>query len=102
MAQTKNINLTIECPCCGARLIIDERTGKVLRHDEQPLRRDSLDLDNVQDILRNQANQREDIFRQSFSDLKNQSEFLDRKFAEALEKSKGEQVTKPMRDIDLD
>jgi len=102
MAQTKNSNLTIECPCCGARLIIDVQLGKVLRHEEPPQKRDSLDLDNVQELLRDQAKRREDIFQQSSADLKIQSELLDRKFAEALEKSKGEPVTRPTRDIDLD
>ena len=102
MAQTKDGNLTVECPCCGARLIIDEQLGKVLRHEEPPQKRDSFNLDNVQDLLRDQAKRREDIFQQSSADLKIQSELLDRKFAEALEKSKGEPVTRPTRDIDLD
>ena len=102
MTQAKNSNFTIECPCCGARLIIDAQLGKVLRHEEPQQKRESLDLDNVKDLLRDQAKRREDIFQQSSADLKIQSELLDRKFAEALEKSKGEPVTKPTRDIDLD
>jgi len=102
MARSKNGNLTVECPCCGARLIIDAKLGKVLRHEEPPQKQGSLDLDNVQDLLRGQAMRREEIFRQSSADLKIQSELLDRKFAEALEKSKAEPVTKPTRDIDLD
>ena len=102
MTQMKNDNLAVECPCCGARLIIDVKLGKVLRHEEPPQNRGTLDLDNVQDLLMEQARRREDIFRQSSYDLKIQSELLDRKFAEALEKSKGEPVTRPTRDIDLD
>jgi hypothetical protein len=102
MAQMKIGNLTVECPCCGARLIIDAKLGKVIRHEESPQQRGALDLDNVQDLLIEQARRREDIFRQSSADLKIQSELLDRKFAEALEKSKGEPVTRPTRDIDLD
>jgi len=102
MTQVKNSNLTVECPCCRARLIIDAKLGKVLRHEEPPQKRSDLDLGNVQDILREQARRREDIFNQSSADLKIQSELLDRKFAEALEKSKAEPITKPTRDIDLD
>ena len=102
MAQAKNENLTVECPCCGARLIIDAKLGKVVRHEEPPQKRSSLDLDNVQNLLTEQARRREAIFQQSSADLKIQSELLDRKFAEALEKSKGEPITRPTRDIDLD
>jgi len=102
MAQAKNSNITVECPCCGAKLIIDSKLGKALRHEEPPQKRGELDLGNVQDLLREQARRREDIFQQSSADLKIQSELLDRKFAEALEKSKLEPITKPTRDIDLD
>ena len=102
MAQAKNDNLTVECPCCRARLIIDAKLGKVLRHEEPPQKRNDLDLGNVQDLLREQARRREDIFQQSSADLKIQSELLDRKFAEALEKNKAEPITRPTRDIDLD
>ena len=102
MTEMKNSNLTVECPCCGARLIIDAKLGKVLRHEEPPQKHSSLDLDHVQDLLSEQAKRREDIFRQSSADLKIHSELLDRKFAEALEKSKDSPVTRPTRDIDLD
>jgi len=102
MEQAKNDNLTVECPCCGARLIIDAKLGKVLRHEEPPQKRSDLDLGNVQDLLKEQARRREEIFRQSSADLKIHSELLDRKFAEALEKSKDSPVTRPTRDIDLD
>ena len=102
MTQAKNSNLTVDCPCCGARLIIDAKLGKVVRHEEPPQKRGSFDLDNVQDILREQAMRREDVFRQSSADLKIKSELLDRKFAEALEKSKESPITRPTRDIDLD
>jgi hypothetical protein len=102
MTQIKNSNLTVECPCCGAKLIIDAKLGKVIRHEDPPQKRSSFDLDNVQDLLMAQARRREEVFRQSSADLKIHSELLDRKFAEALEKSKGEPITRPTRDIDLD
>jgi hypothetical protein len=102
MTEMKNSNLTVECPCCSARLIIDANLCKVVRHEEPPQKRSPLDLDHAQDLLREQARRREEIFQQSSADLKIQSELLDRKFAEALEKSKDSPVTKPTRDIDLD
>ena len=102
MTQAKNVNLTVECPCCGARLIVDAKLGKVLRHEEPPQKHSGLDLGNVQNLLREQARRREEIFQQSSADLKIQSELLDRKFAEALEKNKEAPVAKPIREIDLD
>jgi len=102
MTQAKTNNLSVECPCCSARLIIDAELGRVLRHEEPPPKNISLDFGSAQDLLREQAKRREEIFMQSSADLKIQSELLDRKFAEALEKSKDSPVTKPMRDIDLD
>ena len=100
MTEMKNSNLTVECPCCGARLIIDAKLGTIVRQEEQPPKHDP--LDHAQDLLMERARRREEIFRQSSADLKIKSEMLDRKFAEALEKSKESPVTRPTRDIDLD
>jgi hypothetical protein len=102
MAQMENSNISVECPCCNARLVIDAKLGKVLRHEEPPPKHSSFDLGNVQNLLNEQAKRREEIFQQSSADLKIQSELLDRKFAEALKKSKESPITKPVRDIDLD
>ena len=102
MAQTTNGSQAVECPCCGARLIIDIKLGKVVRHEEPQKKSGSLDFDHAHNILREQARHREEIFSQSSADLKIQSELLDRKFAEALKKSKESPVTRPTRDIDLD
>ena len=102
MAQSKSNNLIIECPCCSARLTIDEKLRKVIHYDIPPAKRSALDLGQAASFLKEQADRREAIFQQSSDDLKIQSQLLDRKFQEALEKSKDQPVTKPTRDIDLD
>ena len=102
MAQSKIDNLIIECPCCGARLTIDKKLSKVIHYDTPPPKRSELDLEQATSFLKEQADRREAIFQQSADDLKIQSQLLDRKFQEALEKSKDQPVTKPTRDIDLD
>ena len=102
MAQSKKSDLSVECPCCGARLTIDAKLRKVLSYDEPPPKRSSLDLDNAASFLEEQAARREAIFKQSSEDMKIQSEVLARKFEAALEKSKDEPIKKPTRDIDLD
>ena len=102
MAQTKNNNLSIECPCCGAALTIDAALRKVVSHEAPPPKRNALDLDHAAALLKEQAARREAIFKQSSEDVKIQSQLLEKKFEAALEKSKDAPITKPTRDIDLD
>ena len=102
MAQQKIKNLSVECPCCGARLTVDSQLHKVVSYDAPPPKRNALDLDQAAALLKEQAARREAIFKQSSEDMKIQSQLLERKFEAALEKSKDEPIQKPTRDIDLD
>jgi hypothetical protein len=102
MAPKKIKEISVECPCCGARLYVDPEIQKVLSHDPPPEKRSGVSLDNAAALLKEQAARREAIFNQSSADIKNQSELLERKFAAALEKSKDAPVTRPTRDIDLE
>ncbi len=102
MARTKSSNITVECPCCGARLTIDADLQKVISYDAPPPKQNTLDLGQAAALLKEQAERREALFKQSAEDMKIQSQVLERKFEAALEKNKGAPVGKPMRDIDLD
>jgi hypothetical protein len=102
MAQPKNGDISVECPCCGARLSIDAKLRKVVSYEAPPAKRNALDLDQAAALLKQQAARREAIFKQSSEDMKIQSQLLERKFEAALEKSKEEPIQKPTRDIDLD
>jgi hypothetical protein len=102
MAQQKSSDISVECPCCGARITIDQKLRKVISFDAPPPKRSALDLGQAAALLKEQAARREAIFKQSTEDVKIQSQLLERKFEEALEKSKDEPVGKPTRDIDLD
>ncbi len=102
MAQAKSNNLSIECPCCGARLTVDAGLRKVVSHEAPPAKRNALDLDQAAALLKEQAARREAIFKQSTEDVKIQSQLLERKFEAALEKNKDTPISKPTRDIDLD
>ena len=93
--------IEVTCPCCQAKLAVDAELGVVLSHTESP-RAPKVDLDNVEQELREQARLREDKFRQSVEAERNKEEVLNRKFAEALEKTKDQPVEKPLRDFDLD
>ncbi len=102
MANPKKPDINVECPCCRARLVIDAALHKVIAHEAPAKRTNAPDLDHAASLLREQAERREAIFRQSTEDEKSKSQLLERKFSEALKKSKDEPITKPTRDIDLD
>ena len=93
--------LEITCPCCQAKLTVDAELGVVLSHAGAP-RAPKVDLDHVDEVLSEQARLREEKFRLSVEAERNKEEVLNRKFAEALEKSKNQPVEKPLRDFDLD
>jgi hypothetical protein len=102
MTQTKSPDVTVTCPCCGAKLTIDTTYAKIIAHEAAPHKpANSPDLDHADDLLREAAARREAIFRQSAEDEKSKSHVLERKFEEALKKSKDQPVTRPTRDIDL-
>ena len=102
MNDTNRTTSEVVCPCCGARLKIDRRLGKVIGHEAPNRPARAPDLDRAAVLLEKRAQEREARFRQSAEDEKSKSLLLERKFAEALEKAKDQPVTPPARDIDLD
>jgi hypothetical protein len=90
------------CPHCGARLEVDTQLGKVLFHEPPPKAAKAPDLDHASQLLQKEAERRETLFQQSTEDQKIKSDLLERRFREAFEKTKGEPVGPPIKDIDLD
>lgn len=101
MTDEKGAPLEITCPCCQAKLTVDSQLGVVLSHTE-PQRAPKVNLDRVDEVLSEQARQREEKFRQSVEAERTKEDVLNRKFAEALKKTKDQPVEKPLRDFDLD
>ncbi len=101
MNEKKSANLEVRCPCCGAHLSVDVELGKVIAHKAQK-KPPSIDLDRAAELLKAQEAHREELFAQSAEDMKTRSQLLERKFEAALEKTKDQPDTKPIRDIDLD
>ncbi len=95
-------NLEVVCPCCGARLKVDAALGKVIDHESPPKRSKAPDLDEASKLLQKEAARREALFKQSAEEEKVKSQLLERKFEEALKKTKDEPLTPPLRDFDLD
>jgi len=93
--------LTVDCPCCRAVLVIDTNLKRVVEHRE-PERSDMPSLDRAQEILRSEAARREALFQQSVESERTRGDALSKRFEEALRQARDEPVTKPTRDFDLD
>ena len=94
--------IELECPCCGARLKIDVSLGKVIWHGQPPKTTEAPDIDHSAQLLEQERARREALFRKSTEDEKSKAQLLEKKFQEALKRSKDEPVVRPTRDIDLD
>ena len=103
MSHHERASVDLICPCCGARLTVDAELRRVLAHQPPPSRHQgSRDLARANQLLRREAEQRETHFRQSAEEERIKSQLLERKFEEALRKTKDQPVTRPTREIDLD
>lgn len=92
----------VECPCCGARLKIDVALGKVISHSRPPRHAGTPDLKHSAQFLDKEKVRREAMFRKSAESEKTKAQLLEKKFEEALRRSKDEPLVRPSREIDLD
>jgi hypothetical protein len=92
----------VVCPCCQAKLRVDPKLRAVLSHEPPPQERTVKDLTQALRGLEAEAAQRQAKFEESLRAEKGKKDLLDKKFQEALKKTKDEPITKPTRDIDLD
>ena len=94
--------IEVICPCCGARLKIDAGLGRVIAHESPPKHAKAPDLDHASRLLEKEAARREALFKQSTEEEKIKAQLLEKKFEEALKRTKDEPTAPPTRDIDLD
>jgi hypothetical protein len=91
----------IQCPCCGATLIIDLNLGRVVSHREVGSGL-NIELSDAQKILREEKQRREAAFDLSVNNERTRGDALSKRFEEALKQAKEEPISKPTRDFDLD
>ena len=91
----------LQCPCCGATLVVDLNLGRVVSHREASSGL-NIELSDAQRILAEEKQRREAAFDQSVSAERTRGDALSRRFEEALKQAKEEPITKPTRDFDLD
>lgn len=101
MSDSVPKSIEITCPCCDTRLTVDPRLAVVLTHVSPPKPVHDVDINDATRILADQAQRREDKFRDSWEAEKIKDDVLSRKFDEALRKAKEQPVEKPVRDFDL-
>jgi hypothetical protein len=91
---------TVICPCCEAALTIDSQTGALLAHEEK--KKVLASFDDLKGDLVKQKEQREQIFAQEMSSMKDRERLLEEKFQEALKRA-DKDTDKPFRNpLDLD
>ena len=100
MARLKS-ELTVDCPCCGATLVVDTNLKRVVSHVE-PERTDKRTLDDAQGILRAEAERREAMFQDSVQAERTRGDDLSKRFEEALRQAREEPISRPKRDFDWD
>ena len=89
------------CPCCQAKLRIDPMFQAVLSHELPPEERTVKNLADAMQGLKGEAALRQAKFEESLRAQKSMKELLDKKFQDALRRTKDQPVEKPVRDIDL-
>ncbi len=101
MAKKPVAPLEITCPCCESKLMVDTELAVVLSHVAPSKRAPDVDIGDAARILAEQAQKREDKFRDSWDAESKKEDVLNRKFEEALKKAKDQPVEKPLRDLDF-
>ncbi len=102
MSQESLDPFEIVCPCCQAKLRVDPGLRAVLSHEPPPEERTVRDLTEAVKGLQAEAAQRQAKFEEFLKAEKSKKGLLEKKFQDALKRSKDTPVTKPIRDIDLD
>ncbi len=94
--------IEVTCPCCHAKLAVDAQLAVVLSHQAPPKAAPDVDISDSARILQEQAQRREEKFRESWQAEKMKEDVLNRKFEEALKKAKDQPSERPLRDFDLE
>lgn len=102
MANKSAPPIEVTCPCCQAKLSIDPGLAVVLAHVAPPRVAPDVEIENAARILQDQAQAREDKFRESWEAERKKEDVLSRKFEEGLKKVKDQPSEKPLRDFDLE
>lgn len=99
-------DVTVTCPCCQARLVVDVLTGKVLREDKskkgKPADPSADLLGDALKSLREQEKTADSRFKKAVSSEGERSKQLEDFFKKAREDVKDDEDSKPPSPFDFD
>jgi len=98
MADTSRF--TIICPCCEATLQIDANTGALISHEEK--QKPLASFEGLVKDLDKQKQNREQIFAQEMSSMKDRERLLEEKFREAMKRADKDKDKVYRNPLDLD
>ncbi len=102
MADGGETTLNVTCPCCGAAVSVDARSGAVAEWKPAQDPRKGADLKDAERVLREEKERVASRYQEIVRTEKEKGATMDKKFQEFMEKSQGAPAAKPLRDIDLD
>ena len=102
MSANESKTIQVVCPCCDAMLTIDPTLAVVLDHKLPAKPQLVAQLKDAVAFVKDEANKRDEKFKQLAEAEKNKSKVLEAKFQELFKKAKEEPIEKPLKDIDLD
>jgi len=97
MADT---TLELDCPCCGATLVVDRATGVLLSH-VAPAKTPPLSFEAAASQVDASRHRAATKFEKAMEERAHQSEILEKKFRKALEKA-ADDDSPPEKPFDLD
>jgi predicted transcriptional regulator len=91
----------IQCPHCQAELVVDRKTGSILRSEAKSTKPNA----SLQEMVRRLDDRRQattERVQQEQQALKDRSRLLEEKVKESMKRVDPDDVTPPLRPIDLD
>ena len=85
----------LQCPDCGAVLVVDPDTGAILRHEPATTNRKFGSLEEAAQEVTRRRDRAEDLFAATVEREKNKSEILAKTFQQALERAQKDPASKP-------
>jgi Zn-finger nucleic acid-binding protein len=103
MAKGNADLFTVECPCCGAELVLDAKLKTVIRHTAPEKPPTFADFETAVERQKTEAQKREEAYLKSVTAEKMKQDVLSRKFDELLKQAKDSPDSPPpLRDFDID
>jgi hypothetical protein len=93
-------DLSITCPCCATKLLLDRETGEILS-EERPVADHEKTFEDALRDVNTGANRREKAFSDAHKRTTNLESLLEKKFEEARKKA-AKDNTKPVNPLDFD